>query len=153
MLAVTTYHSAKDSLDFENGAHNFEKLFEVAKDFGPYVLFRPGPYVNAEASASGFPGWVTTGAYGTLRNNDTRYTIAWSPYIAKISQIIAKHQSPMTETSSYIKSKTSTAISGGITPPSIIWSFCEKIWNRRPPHLQQSKYEREALIKGFHQSR
>ncbi|CZR58948.1 related beta-galactosidase B [Phialocephala subalpina] len=87
------YHSAKDgSLDFENGAHNFEKLFELTKQIGLYVLFRPGPYVNAEATAGGFPGWVTTGAYGTLRNNDTRYTDAWTPYFTKMSEIVAKHQ-------------------------------------------------------------
>ncbi|OBT57300.1 hypothetical protein VE04_01746 [Pseudogymnoascus sp. 24MN13] len=87
------YHNAKDgSLDFENGAHNFERLFEIAKEVGLYVLFRPGPYVNAEATAGGFPGWVTTGAYGELRNNDTRYTDAWTPYMDRMSQIIAKHQ-------------------------------------------------------------
>jgi beta-galactosidase GanA len=79
------------SLDFKNGANNFEKLFEIVKDVSLYVLFRPGPYVNAEASTGGFPG-CDDRAYGTLRNNDTRYTNAWSPYVAKISQIIAKHQ-------------------------------------------------------------
>jgi hypothetical protein len=48
--------------------------------------------VNAEATAGGFPGWVTTGAYGSLRNNDTRYTDAWTPYFSKMSEIIAEHQ-------------------------------------------------------------
>ncbi|OAF54714.1 hypothetical protein VC83_08965 [Pseudogymnoascus destructans] len=71
---------------------NFERLFEIAKEVGLYVLFRPGPYVNAKATASRFPGWVTTGAYGRLRNNDTRHTDAWTPYMNRMSQIIAKHQ-------------------------------------------------------------
>jgi len=56
------------------------------------VLFRPGPYVNAESNAGGFPGWLTTGAYGTLRNNDSRYTDAWTPYFKRYSEIVAKHQ-------------------------------------------------------------
>ncbi|KAH7333386.1 glycoside hydrolase family 35 protein [Rhexocercosporidium sp. MPI-PUGE-AT-0058] len=87
------YHSAADgSLDFETGAHNFEKLLEITKTIGLYVLFRPGPYVNAESNAGGFPGWLTTGAYGTLRNNDSRYTVAWMPYFTKYSEIVAKHQ-------------------------------------------------------------
>ncbi|KAG4436423.1 hypothetical protein IFR05_008097 [Cadophora sp. M221] len=87
------YHSAADgSLDFETGAHNFEKLLEITKAIGLYVLFRPGPYVNAESNAGGFPGWLTTGAYGTLRNNDSRYTDAWKPYFTKYSEIVAKHQ-------------------------------------------------------------
>lgn len=52
---------------------------------------RPGPYINAETSAGGFPLWVTTGAYGTLRNSDERYTEAWTPYWSNISQLIAPH--------------------------------------------------------------
>ncbi|PVH74069.1 glycoside hydrolase family 35 protein [Cadophora sp. DSE1049] len=87
------YHSAADgSLDFETGAHNFERLLEITKEIGLYVLFRPGPYVNAESNAGGFPGWLTTGAYGTLRNNDSRYTDAWTPYLKRYSEIVAKHQ-------------------------------------------------------------
>ena len=54
------YHSAKDGvLGFESGAHNFTKLFDIAKQVGLYIYFRPGPYVNAEATAGGFPGWVS----------------------------------------------------------------------------------------------
>ncbi|CZS96523.1 related to Probable beta-galactosidase B [Rhynchosporium agropyri] len=87
------YHSAADGVvDFENGAHNFEILLEITKEIGLYVLFRPGPYVNAETNAGGFPGWLTTGAYGTLRNNDSRYTDAWKLYFTKYSEIVAKHQ-------------------------------------------------------------
>ena len=86
------FHSPKDGvLDFETGAHNFERLFDVAKDLGLYILFRPGPYVNAETNAGGFPGWLTTGEYGSLRNNDTRYTNAWKPYLERVSKIVEKH--------------------------------------------------------------
>lgn len=55
------------------------------------MIVRPGPYINAESSAGGFPLWVTTGAYGTLRNSDERYTKAWTPYWSTISQLIAPH--------------------------------------------------------------
>jgi beta-galactosidase GanA len=63
-----------DMLDFESGAHNFTTILDIAKEVGLYVVWRPGPYVNAESTAGGFALWTTTGAYGTLRNNDTRYT-------------------------------------------------------------------------------
>ncbi|RDW75679.1 hypothetical protein BP5796_06500 [Coleophoma crateriformis] len=87
------YHSPKNgTVDFETGAHNFTRLFEITKQVGLYVLFRPGPYINAEASAGGFPGWLTTGEYGSTRNNDTRYTEAWTPYISGVSKIISDHQ-------------------------------------------------------------
>lgn len=56
-----------------------------------YVIVRPGPYVNAETNAGGFPLWLTTGAYGALRNNDPRYTHAWSGYWGNISELIRPH--------------------------------------------------------------
>ncbi|GAP88114.2 putative beta-galactosidase B [Rosellinia necatrix] len=78
-------------LDFESGAHNFTEIMTLAKDLGMYMIIRPGPYINAEANAGGFPLWVTTGAYGKLRDNDPRYTEAWTPYMTEISKVIAPH--------------------------------------------------------------
>ncbi|KAL6711312.1 hypothetical protein ACN47E_005843 [Coniothyrium glycines] len=87
------YHSANNNtLDFTTGAHDFTKLFEIAQRVGLYVITRPGPYVNAEANAGGFPLWLTTGAYGSLRNNDTRYLNALDPYFSEFSKLTAKHQ-------------------------------------------------------------
>ncbi|KAF2197877.1 hypothetical protein GQ43DRAFT_443847 [Delitschia confertaspora ATCC 74209] len=86
------WHSASDgTLDFETGAHNFESLLTIAKEVGLYVIVRPGPYVNAEANAGGFPLWLTTGAYGKLRTDDPKYTKAWKPYFEKFSEITSKH--------------------------------------------------------------
>lgn len=78
-------------MDFESGAHDFTKLFEIAERVGLYVITRPGPYVNAEANAGGFPLWLTTGAYGTLRNDDPRYIQALDPYFSKFSELTSKH--------------------------------------------------------------
>lgn len=86
------YHAPRDGIvDFESGAHNITSLFETCKSLGLYIFYRPGPYINAESTGGGFPGWVTTGAYGSLRNNDTRYTEAWKPYIETVNGIIAEH--------------------------------------------------------------
>ncbi|KAI1327087.1 beta-galactosidase B [Xylariaceae sp. FL0255] len=86
------YHNPIPGIvDFENGAHNFTEIMTLAKDLGLYMLVRPGPYINAEANGGGFPLWVTTGAYGELRNNDSRYTAAWTPYMTEISNVIAPH--------------------------------------------------------------
>ncbi|KAK7961878.1 beta-galactosidase B [Apiospora aurea] len=86
------YHNPKPGvLDFETGAHNFTSIMTLAKELGMYMIIRPGPYVNAEANAGGFPLWVTTGAYGELRDNEPRYTEAWKPYMSEISRIIAPH--------------------------------------------------------------
>ncbi|KAI9371729.1 glycoside hydrolase superfamily [Aspergillus egyptiacus] len=69
-----------ETLDFETGAHAFAKCFEIAKELGLYITYRPGPYSNAEANGGGFPGWLTTGQYGPLRDNNTEYTKAWKRY-------------------------------------------------------------------------
>ena len=63
----------------------------LAKEVGLYMIIRPGPYVNAEANAGGFPLWATTGEYGGLRNNDSRYTEAWTPYMSEVSKLIKPH--------------------------------------------------------------
>lgn len=86
------YHSpSPDVLDFSTGAHNFTSIMTLAKELGMYMIIRPGPYVNAEANAGAFPLWVTTGEYGSLRNDDKRYTAAWTPYWSEISRIIEPH--------------------------------------------------------------
>lgn len=63
----------------------------LAKELGIYLIFRPGPYVNAETNAGGFPLWLTTGEYGDLRDDDERYTAAWTPYWEEISRITEPH--------------------------------------------------------------
>ncbi|XHG07467.1 hypothetical protein AWENTII_010610 [Aspergillus wentii] len=87
------YHAPNNhTVDFSTGARDITPIFELAKELGLYIIVRPGPYVNAEANAGGFPLWLTTGEYGTLRNDDERYTAAWKPYFTKMSQITSKYQ-------------------------------------------------------------
>lgn len=86
------FHSPSDGvLDFSTGSHNFTLIMDLAKDLGMYMIVRPGPYVNAETNAGGYPLWVTTGEYGALRDNDPRYTAAWTPYWTNMSSLIAPH--------------------------------------------------------------
>lgn len=86
------FHAASvDTLDFTSGAHNFTLLMDLAQELGLYMIVRPGPYVNAEANAGGFPLWLTTGAYGALRTDDPLYTAAWTPYWDAVSAIIAPY--------------------------------------------------------------
>ncbi|KAJ5245543.1 hypothetical protein N7489_005639 [Penicillium chrysogenum] len=87
------YHAPNNAtVDFTTGARDITPIFELAKELGMYIIVRPGPYVNAEANAGGFPLWVTTGDYGTLRNDDTRYTNAWTPYFTEVTEITSRYQ-------------------------------------------------------------
>ena len=42
-----------------DGIFDLDPFFEAAQTAGIYILARPGPYINAEVSGGGFPGWVS----------------------------------------------------------------------------------------------
>ncbi|TKA81502.1 hypothetical protein B0A49_00554 [Cryomyces minteri] len=87
------YHAPNaTTVDFQSGSRDFTQLFDIARSLGLYVIVRPGSYVNAEANAGGLPLWITTGAYGSLRNNDTRYTAAWEPYMTEFASLTSGHE-------------------------------------------------------------
>ncbi|RPB04204.1 putative beta galactosidase [Choiromyces venosus 120613-1] len=87
------YHSAsEDALDFETITHDPRPILDYSKKIGLYVIWRPGPYVNAESHAGGHAQWATTGAYGSLRNNDTRFTKAYTPYMTTYEKLLKPYQ-------------------------------------------------------------
>lgn len=61
------------------GIFALEPFFEAAKEAGIYLLARPGPYVNAESSGGGFPGWLQR-VNGTLRTMDKGFLDATDKY-------------------------------------------------------------------------
>ncbi|KAF4814695.1 putative beta-galactosidase B [Colletotrichum siamense] len=87
------YHEPLDgNLDFSSGAHDLGLLLEYSKKHGIFVTPRPGPYINGELNAGGFPLWITTGAYGKLRSNGTSYTDAWNGYMSSVAELVAPYQ-------------------------------------------------------------
>ena len=54
-----------------------EPFFDAAKQAGLYLIARPGPYINAEVSGGGFPGWLQR-LNATLRTKDPAYLKATS---------------------------------------------------------------------------
>ncbi|KAF2089080.1 glycoside hydrolase family 35 protein [Saccharata proteae CBS 121410] len=73
------------------GVFAFEPFFDAAKEAGIYLLARPGPYINAEASGGGFPGWLQRNP-GILRTYNEDYLNATDLYAKSIGEIIAKAQ-------------------------------------------------------------
>ena len=74
-----------------SGIRDVGRVLTMAQRAGLYVIVRPGPYINAEVDAGGFPGWLTR-QLGAARTSAPDYTRAWSGYLAKIDPIIAPHQ-------------------------------------------------------------
>ncbi|CAJ2501142.1 Uu.00g039950.m01.CDS01 [Anthostomella pinea] len=73
------------------GVFAFEPFFEAATQAGIYLLARPGPYINAEVSGGGFPGWLQR-IKGILRTADPDYLHATDLYAKSVGEIIAKAQ-------------------------------------------------------------
>ena len=73
------------------GIFDLGPFFDAASEAGIYLLARPGPYINAEASGGGFPGWLARDK-AILRTNETGYERATDNYAAHIGAIIADAQ-------------------------------------------------------------
>ncbi|KAI1105624.1 glycoside hydrolase family 35 protein [Jackrogersella minutella] len=73
------------------GVFALEPFFEAATQTGIYLLARPGPYINAEVSGGGFPGWLQR-VRGGLRTNAADYLNATDNYMSSLGKIIADAQ-------------------------------------------------------------
>lgn len=62
-----------------DGVFALEPFFEAAKEAGIYLLARPGPYINAEVSGGGFPGWLQR-VSGVLRTSASSYLKSTDKY-------------------------------------------------------------------------
>ncbi len=62
------YHSpAQGEYDF-TGIRDVRRLLQITQELGLYVIARPGPYINAEYSGGGFPGWLLAKRHLPLRH-------------------------------------------------------------------------------------
>jgi hypothetical protein len=74
-----------------DGVFALEPFFEAAEKVGIYLIARPGPYINAEVSGGGYPGWLQR-IKGHLRTTDQDYLERTNLYVQTICEIIAKAQ-------------------------------------------------------------
>ncbi|KAM0718146.1 hypothetical protein Q7P37_006478 [Cladosporium fusiforme] len=73
------------------GVFAYEPFFAAAEEVGLYLIARPGPYINAEVSGGGFPGWLSRTS-DILRTNQSGYLEATQHYVSNIGRIIADGQ-------------------------------------------------------------
>ncbi|KAL9616029.1 MAG: hypothetical protein Q9160_009055 [Pyrenula sp. 1 TL-2023] len=88
-----SFHSpSPDIYDFETPNKDIQRMFDLAKEAGLYVIARAGPYVNAETNAGGLALHLSDGSGGRLRTSDETYYNAWKPWIENVGKIIAANQ-------------------------------------------------------------
>ncbi|KAL5358314.1 putative beta-galactosidase E [Aspergillus floccosus] len=74
-----------------DGIWSLDEFFAAASEAGIYLIARPGPYINAETSAGGIPGWVLR-QKGIIRSSNQDYLNATNNYMTTMAKIIAKAQ-------------------------------------------------------------
>ncbi|HET9168408.1 MAG TPA: beta-galactosidase [Actinospica sp.] len=86
-----SYHSpAPGSYDF-TGVRDLGRFLRTAAEVGMFVTVRPGPYINAEVDAGGFPGWMTTST-GTARTDDSTYLAYADEWLTAVNAIVSQYQ-------------------------------------------------------------
>ena len=66
------YHSPAPGVYDFTGVRNMDELLNIADQVGIYVIARPGPYINGETDAGGFPDWLSE-TPGVDRTNNPTY--------------------------------------------------------------------------------
>jgi beta-galactosidase GanA len=85
------FHSpAPGSYDF-TGVRDLGRFLTAAADAGLFVIVRPGPYINAEVDAGGYPGWMTVSS-GTARTDNSGYLGHADEWLTAVNAIVSKHQ-------------------------------------------------------------
>lgn len=77
-------------ISFE-GFRDLQPFFDAALKAGIYLIARPGPYINAEVTAGGFPGWSVYSP-GVWRTSDATYYDAWHSYMAAVGKQIGANE-------------------------------------------------------------
>ncbi|MEU6222958.1 beta-galactosidase [Streptomyces sp. NPDC047042] len=84
------YHSpAPGQYDF-TGVRDLDLFLRQAAETGLYVILRPGPYINAEVDAGGFPGWLTA-TKARARIFDPTYIAYADEWLTAVDAIVARH--------------------------------------------------------------
>ncbi|KAI1454933.1 glycoside hydrolase family 35 protein [Annulohypoxylon moriforme] len=74
-----------------DGVFDLQPFFDAATKAGIYLIARPGPYINAEVSGGGFPGWLQRNR-GALRTVAPDFLNATDLYMSSVGKIIAQNQ-------------------------------------------------------------
>lgn len=84
------YHSPAPGHHDFTGVRDLGLFLRTAAETGLYVILRPGPYINAEVDAGGFPGWLTV-TPGTARTSDPAYLSHVDAWLTAVNRVAARH--------------------------------------------------------------
>ncbi|KAJ1526503.1 hypothetical protein HK096_011294, partial [Nowakowskiella sp. JEL0078] len=86
------YHSPKSGVYDYTSIRDWDLFLRTATKVGIYVIFRPGPYINAETTGGGFPGWLGSDVKSAARTCAEDYRKEWTEFLTGINKIVVPHQ-------------------------------------------------------------
>jgi hypothetical protein len=85
--------------DFHSEMHDVTKFLEIAKELDMPVVFRPGPYICAEWTGGGLPGWLQSKPGLQLRTYEKQYIgkvdLFWNKLLPMVKPYLAEHGGPI----------------------------------------------------------
>ncbi|MBM9504292.1 glycoside hydrolase family 35 protein [Actinacidiphila acididurans] len=85
------YHSPAPGVYDFTGVRDLGAMLDMAAETGLFVIVRPGPYINAEVDAGGYPGWLTATA-GRARTDDPTYLGHVDEWLTAVDAVVAPRQ-------------------------------------------------------------
>jgi hypothetical protein len=81
------FHSAAPGEYDFTGVRDVRLLLKMVEEAGLYLIARPGPYINAEVTGGGLPGWLLARPDVALRNRRPGGQFEWSqPYMDAVRE-------------------------------------------------------------------
>lgn len=82
-----SFHSPAPGVYNFSGNRDVSQLLAITQALGLWVIARPGPYINAELSGGGLPGWLLCDPEILPRHRNRQGQFQWSePYMAAVRQ-------------------------------------------------------------------
>lgn len=75
-----------------DGQLDLARFLELVHAEGMHAIVRPGPYICAEWTDGGLPGWLTSDPAMTIRTSDPLYLEAVSEYLRAVYEIVVPRQ-------------------------------------------------------------
>lgn len=85
------YHSPSPGVYDFSGIRDMDRVLDMVQQEGLYAIARPGPYMNAEVTRGGFPGWLVR-QKAFARTDQHEYLAAAEEWLGHINPILARHQ-------------------------------------------------------------
>ena len=75
-----------------DGGLDLGRFLDLVAEEGMYAIVRPGPYICAEWTNGGLPGWLLAGGGASVRSSDPAYLAAVAGYLDALAPVLVPRQ-------------------------------------------------------------